>query len=367
MSCLKKVSLSVATLAVSATVFAGADLDSRVRELEKQIKQVRTETTEKTFGAKTASFRPEMDTSGFSLSFDVLYWQVKTGGTEYCYTNNALTPSSSFQLPIVGSVKELDFSKWDWGFRAGAGYNFEHGDWDIYANYTYFTDDNSTMTTAASVNPINYNENTVSRASATTDTNDVTKATSQLRYRFNRIDLELGRGFFVEKFLSLRPHIGLMTAWITQNQTSHYTGGELGFNTVTVEQRNSYWGIGPRMGMDTRWYSCNGFSLLGNVSAGLPYGRFGMDYEQEFSVNSEINSTELDADMHRFTPTVQMQLGFGYDKALSCDTHHISVFLAWDIQYWWRASQHLSPHIDYARIGEDLSMQGVTFHVKWDF
>lgn len=366
MSCLKKVSLSVATLAVSATVFAGADLDSRVRELEKQMKQVRTETAEHRFGAETASFRPEMDTSGFSLSFDVLYWQVKAGGTEYCYTNSSLTPSSTATLPITGHVEELDFSKWDWGFRVGAGYDFEHGDWDVFANYTYFTDDNSTMDTASVVRPINY-EPRVSDTTAYIASRRATKGTSQFRFRFNRIDLELGRGFFVEKYLSLRPHIGLMTAWITQNQKSQYTGGVLGFNTTTVNQHNKFWGIGPRIGLDTKWYSCNGFSLIGNVSGGLPYGKFDLDYQQQFSLSPGVNNIALDGDMHRFSPTVQMQLGFGYDRGFSCDTNHISLFLAWDIQYWWRLAQHIDEQLTYARLGEDMSLQGLTFHIKWDF
>ena len=362
MNCLKRVSLSVAALAISATVFAASDMETRVRDLEKEMKQVRTETIEKTFGARTASARPPMDTSGFFLSFDVLYWQAKTGGTEYCYTNSSLTPASTAVLPITGNVKELDFSKWDWGFRVGAGYNFEHGDWDIYANYTYFTDNNSTITTAATVHPVNFRHIVSNTLTAT----GVTKATSQLKFGFNRIDVELGRDFFVERYLSLRPHIGLMTAWITQNQRSQYTGGDLGLNTVTVKQNNSYWGIGPRMGMNTKWFSCNGFSILGNVSGGLPYGRFDMDYDQEFSIDSETNDIDLDGDMHRFTPTVQMQLGFGYDRTVSCD-NQISVFLAWDIQYWWRASQHIVRELDYARLGEDMSLQGLTFHIQWGF
>jgi hypothetical protein len=368
-------SLSVATLIVSASLFAAADLDSRVRELEKQMKQVRIETTEKTYGANTASARPYVDGHGFFLSFDVFYWQLKAGGTDYCVTNRNAGVTDEDFLPINGKVEEANFNKWDWGFRVGVGYNFDHGDWDIYANYTYYTNSNSTINTAPAVYNFNGQQGiTVANPPVAGSSNHdysgsfiYDKATNQYRFRFNRIDLELGRDFFVDKYLSLRPHVGLMTAWITLRETNQYTGGDVNFNTVTEKRDNSYWGIGPRIGLNTKWRSCNGFGIIGNVGTGLPYGRFDLDYQQQFSLDPKTNETEVSGNMHRFTPMVQMQLGFGYDKALSCDSQHVSMFLAWDIQYWWRVAQHLNPDIALGRLGDDLSLQGVTYHIKWDF
>jgi hypothetical protein len=385
MSYLKNISLSAVTLMASASLFAGTDLDSRVRELEKQMKQVRIETSEKTFGANAASARPSLEGQGFALSFDVFYWQMKSGGTEYCVTSrnssqlnlnnkNGLNNNSFGKiLPLNGNLKEQDFSKWDWGFRVGAGYNFEHGDWDVYANYTYFTNDTSSLVTAPSLlavgltvlanSPDNSQDTDYSQALS------FTKATSQYRFRFNRIDLELGTDFFVNRYLSLRPHVGLMTAWITQKQSMQFTGGGINQNTVSANRDNSYWGIGPRVGFNTKWRSCNGFGIIGNFSAGLPYGRFDIDFQQKFSLDPDTNFIKVNEDMHRFTPTAQMQLGFGYDTALSCDTHHLSMFLAWDIQYWWRVSQNSTQYLlgITDRIGEDVSLQGVTYHIKWDF
>jgi hypothetical protein len=402
MSGLKKVALFAAAATISTMIYAGSDLDSRVRELDSRVKELekhkrcdaKAMMMDKDGITTLTSTRPKIEGHGFALSFDVFYWQVKSGGTDYCVTSSnptAFGPTNiqtdnyditdpingddhcSQELPIKGKVKELSFNKWDWGFRVGAGYNFEHGDWDIYANYTYFTDDSSDVTTAPQVYPIVASIFYLANSPANGSTGqynysqmrNFTKATSQFRFRFNRIDLELGRDFFVEKYLSLRPHIGLMTAWITQKQTSQYTGGDALDNTLTVHDHNSYWGIGPRLGVNTKWRSCNGFGIIGNISAGIPYGRFDLDYEQNFSYQPEMNYIDADGDMHRFTPTMQAQLGFGYDKTLSCSNNHLSLFLAWDIQYWWRVSQHINQ--DVGRIGEDMSLQGVTFHIKWDF
>ena len=378
MSCLKKVSLSVATLAVSASIFAGTDLDTRVRELEKEMKQVRTETAQKTFGAKNVSARPNLDGGyGFFISFDVLYWQLKEGGTEYCYTDIIADSSTTDVLPINGRLKEADFTKWDWGFRAGAGYNFVHGEWDIYANYTFFRASNSAITSTEGGGGTVYvqpdmglnvaNPSTTGYVASYGAIQYVNKATSSMKFSFNRIDLELGRDFFVAKYLALRPHIGLMTAWIRQHQTNQYTGIDLAANTATVENRNHFWGIGPRAGFNTKWFLCNGFNLMGNFSGSLVYGRFDMSYKRTFSLDSSTNYFNLNGDMHRFVPTTQMQLGLGYDTSCSCDSQHVSFWLAWDVQYWWRVQQQMKPGLGYARQGEDMSLQGVTLHFKWDF
>lgn len=368
MSCLKKVSLSVAALAVSAAAFAGSDLDSRVRELEKEMKEVRTGNPSKTFGANTAPARPEVQGTDFFVSFDVFYWQAKVGGTEYCYSNG----SSSGSMPEKGTVYDGN-PEWDWGFRAGLGYNFEHGQWDVFANYTYFSTSQQTMKTGGangSVMPLKGGSAVFSYASAG-------KATSQFDLDFNRIDLELGRDFFVAEYLSFRPHFGLVTAWIDTKQTVNYSGGNtIGYNYVRVKDKNDFWGIGPRAGVNSKWHLANGFSVFGTAAGALAYANIEVLHNENYSVNSTTNSIKLNGNLHRFAPMTQLQLGFAYDTYVAEDKQHISLSLGWDIQYWWNVNQSLTtvyPNLDtshgptYERASEDLSLQGVTLHFMWCF
>ena len=124
-SMLRKISIAIASLVASSTAFAGMDMDSRVTQLENQMQQVRTETAMGTYGAQTATARPEVDGRGWFLTLDVLYWHAKVGGTEFAYSDN--DPSAN--LPIRGRTKDIDF-EWDWGVRVGLGYNFAHDGWD---------------------------------------------------------------------------------------------------------------------------------------------------------------------------------------------------------------------------------------------
>jgi hypothetical protein len=257
MSCFQKGVLSLAALSVSAISFAATDMETRVRELEKEMKEVRTQTAAKTYGAYATSARPENDGKGFFVTFDVLYMQSLVDGTQFAYLEGCDAPSAN-ALPINSDVKNITFNKWDWGFRAGAGYKFDHGEWDVYANFTYFKN-TSDLTVGDGIRTTTLNSHIASNPNITTHKGLKSteheiyfeNAVSSFNFSFNRLDLELGRDFYVSKYLSMRPHVGLMTAWIKQHQTTRYTGGSIDYNTVSLMNFDKFWGIGPRTGVNT--------------------------------------------------------------------------------------------------------------------
>ncbi len=64
-----------ATLVVLSSVFAGPDVETRLKKLEADMQHVKTTTPDGTLGAKLASSRTgEMD---FFASADVLLWQAR--------------------------------------------------------------------------------------------------------------------------------------------------------------------------------------------------------------------------------------------------------------------------------------------------
>lgn len=369
MKYLGKVSLTMAALALSAVAFAGPDLDTRVQDLEKQMKQVRTETAKGTYGATTALARPEVQGNGYFLTLDILYWHAKVGGTEYSYTDNDL----SFTLPVIGRTRDLGFG-WDWGVRFGAGYNFEYGGWDTYVNFTLFDTNDGQKTTAGlngTVIPLRGTSYIVDGDFSSHSFTHCNEATSQFDLDFERIDVELGRNYFISKELALRPHFGLVTAWINEDQVTRYTGGSvLGINTVNVKDRNDFWGIGIRTGLNTKWFIGNGFSIFGNASGALVYGYYEVQHK-EWYTPSPTNYLRLNANMHRFSPTAQLTLGLSYEQYLNNDKQHISLSLGYDVQYWWRQNQMLQINdnfgIRYGRYSEDLGFYGITLDIRWDF
>jgi len=362
MSCFQKGILSLAALSVSAVSFAATDMETRVRELEKEMKEVRTQTAAKTYGAYATSARPENDGKGFFVTFDVLYWQSLVDGTQFAY----LEGCDAYQdLPVNSDVKQITFNKWDWGFRAGAGYKFDHGEWDVYANFTYFKN-SSDLTIGNGILTTTLNQHVAVSPVLTSHDLYFENAVSSFNFSFDRLDLELGRDFYVSKFLSMRPHVGLMTAWIKQHQTTRYTGGSVDYNTISLTNQDKFWGVGPRTGINTTWHLCNGFSLIGNSSGAFVYGNFKIHKHQSYSLNEDTNSYNLYDSFHRFSPTGQLQLGLQYDRYTTDCKQHFSAFLAWDVQYWLNLYRFF-PSNSIVTSNNDVSLQGATLNLRLDF
>ncbi|MCP5503985.1 MAG: MOMP family protein [Chlamydiales bacterium] len=379
-SMLRKISIAIASLVASSTVNAAMDMDSRVTQLENQMQQVRTETAMGTYGAQTASARPEVDGYGWFFTFDVLYWHAKVGGTEFAYTDQ----DPRAQLPVSGRTKDIDF-EWDWGLRVGLGYNFDHDGWDLRAQYTWF-DTNGSDSTRSGINssivPLRGSSTIVANVNTSTANQFLycTSAKSQYDFDYSAIDLELGRAYFISGKLSFRPHWGLKTAWIDQEQITRYTGGivdpnsptQLGLegNTVHVKDDCDFWGLGPRVGLDSRWHLGYGFSIFGNVAGALLFGYFDVEHKERYSQFGD-NRIKLSGNRHAFSPTAQMQLGLRYDTYIHNNTQHIGVGLGFEAQYWWRQNQMLkiddSQVLKYERYSEDVSMHGITLDIRWDF
>ena len=142
---LKKVPLALVALTASASLCAGMDMDSRVSQLETQMKQARTTNEMGSAGANTAVARPDKDLTGFFIGAGFVYQQAKAGGTEYAYTDD-----SAATYPIKGDMSDINY-KWDWGLNVKAGYNMPHDGMDITLGYHYY-DQSSNNSTESGLN-----------------------------------------------------------------------------------------------------------------------------------------------------------------------------------------------------------------------
>ncbi|MCP5509432.1 MAG: MOMP family protein [Chlamydiales bacterium] len=378
-SILNKVALALASLAVTSVAFSASDLHSRVEQLEKQMSEVGTENAFGGFGANTASARPIKDNNNWFITVDVLYWKPGVGGTEFAYSDN----NPAIQYPVKGRTKEIDFS-WDWGARVGLGYNFCHDGWDLYAMYTYFSNGSSSSVSGgcnSAVMPL--------RGGICTGADNQTaqaffaqSAKSQFDFDFDSIDLNLGRNYFVSKYLSFRPFFGVKTAWIDLDQETRFCGGSgsttfcgldvagLGPNSVKINEDSDFWGIGPEVGMNGKWHLAKGFSFFADALGALLYGYFDVDHREKFT-GTPYPRIKLSGNVHKMVPTAQLFAGVGYDVFFDCDKQHFGVRVGYDCQYWWRANQMLkiddAAPLKYERWSEDVSMHGVTVDFRWDF
>lgn len=354
----KKGAIALSLCLAYASYSYSDDLDSRVSSLESRMGAVKTQTAKGTIGAKMATAHPLIDSYGLFINADFLAWHLKEGQSQYVIKNKEATIDT-----VHGNTKNVNFN-WDFGFRLGAGYNFEHDEWDANLNFTWFQCAAHNQTKARSSGSLIPEFGMLDSLGR--------KAKVEWNVGYYVLDAELGRHFFVSKFLAFRPFFGIETAWINQHMhfDEHLLPGQ-DQSRLIVKNKNDFWGIGPRAGFGSNWYFCESVSLFGNVSGALLWGDFDIREKEKAKGLVPLKLSDISGDMHCIVPNAQMILGIQYDVNFNENCNHIGVKLGYEFQYWWKQNQILTTFVPVSPIFEresgDLSFNGVTLDVRFDF
>ncbi|MCB1081824.1 MAG: MOMP family protein [Chlamydiia bacterium] len=393
---MKKTIITLSLLATSLA-FSYKDVDERLDSLEVQMKEISARNPQETLGAAFRTARPETKNTRFFATLDLLYWHPKLGGTDYAYTGEYEVDNSEPEkgaiiraLPPKGDVKENDLG-WSLGIRAGLGYKTPHDDWDVRARYTWLNGDDS------SSNHKNFPSNLFAMRSIIIIPCRYVK--SHIDIKYNNVDLELARSYFVSQNLSIRPHFDIKATWLNLGQKIQY-----GFSTIVsdflqgqemkVTESSRFKGYGPRAGVDAALFLGEGFSLVGEVSGAILYGSFNTRIKETFPANENTGNTpevlyNVKDNFHRFIPFVHMLLGLKWETYLNHQKQFLHLRGGYEVQYYWRVNQMMSTGgivSDGARvnangvvqtvfgsrtafepISEDLAFYGLTGEVRLDF
>jgi hypothetical protein len=329
-----------------------------------------TKTAPQSTTVTLASASPQ-SSNGWYFFADALYWHADVGSTDWAWKiDNFPTQVQS------GPLHHLDF-KWAWGFRAGIGMTMEHDDWDSNFYYTWFHTHNSN---SVGVSPLGVIIDNIGTVGPLPD--PINSGTINWDVRFSMFDWELGRWFYVSKFLALRPHVGVKGGWIHQPVRLRYTVvggvGVKGINHLS----NNFWGVGASAGFNTEWVlgfmgaqNQHRFCFLGDFAGALLYGHFDVDYSQKIfnaagAVVSDLHPTNLGRNLE--VTMLQGMLGFSYDAAFNRDRSHFTFRFGYEFQYWFRQNQLInvqsSPiNFHLHRLSDDLGLQGLTADFRFDF
>jgi len=359
----KDIALSALLLmASSGTAFAG--IDSRVSVLEAQMNEISTRTAHGNIGAKTASASPQILGENWYFTGDMLWWHADEGGTDYAQVakNGILSAPSS---PVKNHKLTFD---WDFGFKAGIGKIFAHDKWDLFLNFTWFRTKNSAKTSLEDI-PLG-SQGAITPLLVAGGPIGASHVKAHWKIRYYVLDLDLGRDFFISPKLSVHPYVGLKTAWIDQRARSVSDVFFPSAMTLKSKDRNNFWGIGPSLGFDGKWFLDYGFYFLSSIGGAILWGDFDVHHRESRSAFSHIRNN-YHLDIHQISPMAQVQLGIGYETNLYHNSYHIAVNVSYENQYWWNQNQipkFTAFTIErYHRYAEDLSLQGITVDVRFDF
>lgn len=291
------------------------------------------------------------------LTADFIYWTVREDNLQY-----ASTTGTDAASPVKGKVFFPDF-KMEPGFKVGAGILFDHDGWDVFAEYTWIRARDIKGHATPSTGTVLMSSLGLSAMSPSIITS--ASVNWELHY-FNVIDLEMGRNFYVSRYLKLRPHFGFKGTWQKQfyNSSLQQTASGSVFNT-TLTEKQFFWGFGIRAGLDAAWHFSRSFSTFGEISVSGLYGQF----EDNFLVltnngagafiTSDAAPINRGSSFHTIKPVIEWMIGLRWEM-YTCDKEfHFALEAGWEEQYWLGQNQFTD--------SGDLIMQGLTTKFRFDF
>lgn len=311
----------------------------------------------------TPSARGCNNKTGFYFAGSFIYWNSSFSD---------MVISSRLQNPGVYSQKQkkiyLD-SQYDPGFKLGAGVNFHRDVWDIFLNWTWLQSDFNETKSTDTPKLSTMLESVVALGDLV---GTAEKFKAHWDFDFDTLDLEVGRKFYISKYIAFRPYVGLKAAWINYKLKMSYFNvvdyhGAPYLSAPRSEFKDHMWGIGPRIGLNTRWVlgHCN-VGFLANFSGSIIWEDF-----QPLSKTHFVNPDGTTPAISRITaheqdlnPVVEVFLGFDWGRCFNQKVY-FNIAAGYEMQYWW--DQMKASNFFETNPSNALNLHGLTTTVRLEF
>ena len=311
------------------------------------------------------------DGADLYITADFIWWKAEQTNLSYAYNGAA------------GGVDEGTFSneadatqgwmhqphfKYKPGFKVGMGLLSAHDHWDLFAQYTWLHSSVSNSSTSSS--------NSILQGTDTYgffplgDAPTYGSASADWKLRFNVLDVELGRNFWISKRLTLRPFIGMKFSWNreTYNISAANVGSAPVTSTLDIDFKLKQLGVGLRAGIDSAYYFSNHFSLFGDFALTGLWNSIKSSRTNTFQASSATDAfTNLNVKYHPnpVTAVLEMDLGLRFETIFSKGRYMYVLQAGWENQVWFDQGQFISTNA-FATPG-NLSLQGLTIKTGFYF
>ncbi|HEY5236256.1 MAG TPA: Lpg1974 family pore-forming outer membrane protein, partial [Rhabdochlamydiaceae bacterium] len=220
------------------------------------------------------------------------------------------------------------------------------------------------------------------------------KSHASNKLNFGTLDFSVGREFFLTKKFAIHPLIGLRGFGMSQNYRARYlstftgTAGVPPTTTVNTffKAKNRTYGVGPRAGIDLKFYMNESWAFLGGLSGALLWGNYrvhqkfqGQESNGTAFVPSVIKTTEKNTSLRT---NLDAYFGLGYDVWFNCDNNRFYIAFLFEASEWFAMNQFndnfsttpaagtgSAANITIAGLRRhgDLGFIGGTLHLQIDF
>lgn len=294
---------------------------------------------------------------------DLLVWKLREGGADNWA--QVISPDGAFK---TADILQVPFH-WNAGLRLGVGRSNTPSHWDTLFSYTWFQTKGSSqanVTTGGIYSPFigNFYINNTNGSSFGPNYRN---AGVQWKLYFNIFDLELGRKFYVDQYLQLRPFIGLKGGFINQWMDTQWQNPTVAttFTAATENLKNNFSGIGPSVGINTTWLlyktSQNYFNIIGNFSGALLYGHW--SFIDLYENNTPASVAVKVASINGAASMARALLGIEWSGLFS--KAPMTVRIGYEAQVWFNQLQYYS--FNMGRLNNLMSLQGAVLGLSFYF
>jgi hypothetical protein len=370
---------------------------------------------------------------GAFVEGDYILWWSRQEGLAYAargaleFMDNTfytLAARGTYNLP-QGKIYEPSFHASS-GFKAGFGFNFDHDGWSFKALYTRLVSGANgktpdTIPQAGMLVPLEEqlgfvvgvtNEKLGGLNQQPEAYLDTWEASTHWHLRFETLDLELAREYFIGSKLLLKTCLGLKGSLQKQIYNVYYShGGTLtGFpvigpatvvvigqaHPVTVDagkvevlniafagentsiyNTQHYWSFGPRFGSNLSWLLSKNFSLFGDGAISALWGQFKdtrkdiVNIVQDFYTGAilveDFPYVNTHQNVHDVNAVLEMQIGARYDWWSHLGSVRFRAQVGWENQIWFGQNHFNNILNSNCNQSNNLVLQGLTVKAQVDF
>lgn len=344
---------------------------------------------------------------GYFIAVDFLYWFAKESPLTYAVGLETKAINTETSAPHTLSADKFYSlnSKYNAGYRIGVGTTDLCDGWDISIFWTNYT---SKRSSSASTAP--FNTFLPSALGAESLLNPWTSAAllfegepfyfneieATWKLRFQQIDVELGRQYWLSPKFTLRPFIGARGVWIQTNFSTlslKTFSGEGTLSDVSFEDafKDKVKGIGLVAGVGPNWFFCPCVSLFAQLDASLVWGPYRSKKEENYlfvqtegATSQALLDSNTEATLKFFSmqSAFDLQIGVRYEISLWSDLLRVLADIGWEHHVWLdyihrqttegayfrvNGASQITGFGTYDEITSDLGMGGLRVRVRLDF
>lgn len=294
----------------------------------------------------------------FGLQASYLYWNVQQDYLGFGAENLITGPNT----PTVPN------HIWDSGFRLEGRISDKCGPVGFHAEWTYFKTSNNVRVAAnTSASPIP----SVAALAAPVGLGNSWKID------INEFAFDIDYRFCLNPCFSLRPYVGIYGASINQKNNILLdlsaivlAPGAPNLGQVSINRKNDFWGIGPRIGIGGSWNFVQQFSFVFDTNLALLLGKTKAHYNTQFARIGDIITPAVipnyifdsNKSIWSTRPMASAFLGLNWNAFCICRSI-LSLSVGYEVQYWWNQWRGTDSVIDQFLVGQnrngDLALNGL--------